>query len=79
MLISSITHFERFAEGAKDLLQEALRKGEILDNEIVIDVGQEITDLSKKKGRKLTWPEVKALFKRGNDFNKKAVRENWYK
>ena len=75
----TIQHFDNYAEGAKDLLQEALRKGDILDNEIIIEVGQEIADLSSKKGRKLTWPEVKALFKRGNDFNDKARELRWYK
>ncbi len=68
----TIKHFDNYTEGARGLLQEALRKGEILDNEIIIEVGQEIADLSAKKGRKLTWPEVKALFKRGNDFNIKG-------
>ncbi|MCL6296566.1 hypothetical protein [Jejuia spongiicola] len=68
----TLQHFDNYAEGAKDLLQEALRKGDILDDEIIIEVGQEIADLSAKKGSKLTWPEVKALFKRGNDFNDKA-------
>ncbi|AUS06890.1 hypothetical protein [Pseudotamlana carrageenivorans] len=68
----TIQHFDNYVEGAKDLLQEALRKGDILDDEIIIEVGQEIRDLSYKKRRKLTWEEVKVLFKRGNDFNKKA-------
>ncbi|WP_282056835.1 hypothetical protein [Maribacter luteus] len=68
----TIQHFDNYVEGASDLLQEALRKGDILDGEIIIEIGQEIADLSAKKGRKLTWPEVKALFKRGQDFNKKA-------
>ncbi len=31
-----------------------------------------------KKGRKLTCPELKALWKRGNDFNKKARNNDWY-
>jgi hypothetical protein len=60
----TIQHFDRYAEGASLRLQEALRNAEILDDEIIIDVGQDIADLSAKKGRKLTWPEVKALFKR---------------
>ena len=32
----------------------------------------EKNDIAIKKGRKLSWEEVKALFKRGNDFNAKA-------
>ncbi|MCU0337461.1 MAG: hypothetical protein MUF12_06325, partial [Sediminibacterium sp.] len=31
------------------------------------------------KSRKLTWPELKALWKRGNDFNAKAVDNGWYR
>lgn len=27
---------------------------------------------------KPSWAEIRALFKRGNDFNKKAVRDEWY-
>jgi hypothetical protein len=68
----TIQHFDNYVEGATNLLQEALRKGDILDDEIIIELGQEIADLSNKKGRKLTWEEVKALFKRRQDFNKKA-------
>jgi len=74
----TIQHFDRYAEGASLRLQEALRNAEILDDEIIIDVGQDIADLSAKKGRKLTWPEVKALFKRGQDFNKKGLDEYGY-
>lgn len=74
----TIQHFDNYVEGAKDLLEEALRKGDILDDEIIIEVGQEIKDLSDKKRRKLTWPEVKALFKRGQDFNKKGLDEYGY-
>ncbi|WP_111307778.1 hypothetical protein [Confluentibacter sediminis] len=75
----TIQHFDNYAEGARDLLQEALRKGDILDDEIIIEIGQEISDLSAKKGRKLTWEEVKVLFKRGQDFNNKARELRWYK
>ncbi|MEE9379014.1 MAG: hypothetical protein V3V33_13360, partial [Candidatus Lokiarchaeia archaeon] len=68
----TLQHFDEFAPGTRNLIDEALRKGDILDDEIIIEVGQEIADISAKKGRKLTWEEVKVLFKRGNDFNDKA-------
>ncbi len=68
----TLQHFERYAPGTRELIDEALRKGDFLDDEIIIEVGQEIADLSAKKGRNLTWEEVKVLFKRGHDFNEKA-------
>ncbi len=58
-------------------IDEALRKGE-LTGDIVEEGGEVLKDISEKKGRKLNWEEVKALFKRGNDFNKKAVQNRWY-
>ena len=68
----TLQHFDEFAPGTRNLIDEALRKGEFLDDQIIIEVGEEIADISAKKGRKLTWTEVKALFKRGQDFNEKA-------
>lgn len=52
------------------LLKEA---GEEFFQEVAEEVGAEVAEQAIKKGRKLTWPEVKLLFKRGNDFNKKGV------
>lgn len=68
----TLQHFEKFALGTRHLIDEALRKGDFLDDEIIIEVAEEIADISAKNGRKLTWDEVKALFKRGHDFNTKA-------
>ncbi|TJY37938.1 hypothetical protein [Pontimicrobium aquaticum] len=73
-----LQHLERYAPGTKDLIDDALRKGEVLDHEIIIEASEVIEDISISKGRNLTWQEVKALFKRGNDFNKKALDEEWY-
>lgn len=40
-----------------------------------IDVNQNLIQAASiKKGGKLTWPELQALFKRGNDFNAKCNR-----
>lgn len=67
-----LQHFDRYAPGTRDLIDEALRKGDFLDDEIIIEVSEEIADLAATKGRNFTWEEVKALFKRGHDFNAKA-------
>ena len=56
---------------AKKFIKEGVEKGD-LDKEIVENNINEINDIAAKKGKKLSWEEVKALFKRGNDFNKKA-------
>ncbi len=53
------------------LTKEAIDKGDF-DKEIVEGLTNEANDIAIKKGRKLSWEEVKALFKRGNDFNAKA-------
>ena len=56
---------------AKKLTKEAIDNGDF-DKEIVEGLTNEANDIAIKKGRKLSWEEVKALFKRGNDFNKKG-------
>jgi len=62
----------------RELIDDLIRSGNFIDTDI-IEVSEKIADVSTKKRRRLTWEEVKALFKRGNDFNKKAVRNRWYK
>jgi TANFOR domain-containing protein len=52
---------------AKEFAEEAVQQGVT-----------EASDLAFTKGRKLTWEELKARFKRGNDFNKKGRDNNWY-
>ncbi|AXT18473.1 hypothetical protein D7030_07530 [Flavobacteriaceae bacterium AU392] len=59
------------------LIDDLIRSGNFIDTDI-IEVSEKVEDLSIKKGRRLTWEEVKAFFKRGNDFNKKAVNLEWY-
>lgn len=46
--------------------------------ETVEEAAEEIIDTAQKQNKKLSWEEVKALFKRGNDFNAKAVTDGWY-
>ncbi|MBC6111944.1 fibronectin type III domain-containing protein [Pedobacter fastidiosus] len=65
-------------DGVSKNIDDVIKKGEF-SIDIIDDVISDIPDISTKKGKKLTWEEVKALFKRGNDFNKKAIRERWDK
>ena len=74
----TLAHFDRYAPGTKESIDEALRTGKYVDTTIN-DAAEIAADISIKKGRTLTWTEVKALFKRGMDFNKKGVREEWYR
>ncbi|WP_417873742.1 hypothetical protein [Xanthomarina gelatinilytica] len=67
----TLAHFDRYAPGTKDLIEEALRTGKYIDTTIN-DAAEVIADISTKKGRTLTWTEVKALFERGRNFNRKA-------
>jgi hypothetical protein len=46
-----------------------------LQDEVVDEVGGEAIEKAIRLKRQLTWPEVQALFKRGNDFNKKGLAE----
>ncbi len=75
-----------------DLLKKSKRTvaEERLMREIVAEVGEdvlreasdELFDLYKlaaKNNRKFSWEEVKAFFKRGNDFNEKSKKLDWYK
>ncbi len=52
-------------------LDDAIARGDFLP-EIVEDSVEEIAEATAKKGSPLSWDQVKALFKRGNDFNAKA-------
>ncbi|MBP1618616.1 MAG: hypothetical protein H6Q14_2443 [Bacteroidetes bacterium] len=56
---------------AKRATKDAIDKGDF-DSYLIESYVDDVNDLSKVKSRKLSWEEVKALFKRGNDFNKKA-------
>jgi len=58
-------------ETAKKNIDDGVKNGDY-DIEEVEEVTQQAEDLAVKKGKKLTWPEIQALFKRGNDFNAKA-------
>lgn len=47
---------------------------EDLVEDIVVKANQEALD----KGKKLTFEQLKAFWKRGNDFNRKSVINDWY-
>ncbi|AUS05349.1 hypothetical protein [Pseudotamlana carrageenivorans] len=65
------------SSGVKTNLDDAIERGDFLP-EIVEDSVEEIAVATAKKGSPLSWDEVKALFKRGNDFNKKAATKYRY-
>ncbi len=46
--------------------------------ETVEEAADEIVDNSVRQNRIFSWDEIKQFFKRGNDFNKKAVNSEWY-
>ena len=69
----TLKHFDNYAPGTSGLIKEALKTGKYVDT-VINDTAEIIVDVSNKLGRKLSWPEVKALFKRGTDFNKTASR-----
>jgi hypothetical protein len=62
---------EAISEVGGKSFNKALKDLEI-DNFVVESYSSTVADVAKTKGRKLTWDEVMALFKRGNDFNRKA-------
>src|SRR6218665_938804 len=59
---------------SKRKIKESIDKGEI-SREAVEESKDEISDIAGKKGRKHSWEEVKALFKRGDNFNRKAGKD----
>ena len=56
----------------KDCAEDAALKA------FVEESSTELKDVASSKSRKLSWEEVKARFKRGNDFNAKAKANGWY-
>ncbi len=63
--------------GAMSAIEEAIENGKFFAD-VIEESMDEILELAEKLERKLEWEEVLALFKRGNDFNKKAIMEKWY-
>jgi len=57
----------------RNTIKSASGAADDIVEEIIEEIAEEGAELAIKKGRKLTWPELQALFKRGNDFNKKGV------
>jgi len=58
-------------DDAEKGLAEALNNGS-LEQDLVESSSNEIKDLASNAKKKLTWEEVRAYFKRGNDFNDKG-------
>jgi hypothetical protein len=70
--------YKTFTNNLQGLVDQAHRSGEVLDD-VVEETAEILQDEFTRKGsKKLTWAEIKALWKRGNDFNDKAVDEDWY-
>ena len=73
-LLSDAKQAKRTVADEKALKELVEEVGE----EAIEDAADEIIDIAAKKGKKFTWEEIKVFFKRGNDFNKKAVDGEWY-
>jgi hypothetical protein len=74
-LVSQIRKADKHVDvqrGIKEIVEEA---GE----EFLAEAKDELVDITLSKGKKLTYEELKAFWKRGNDFNAKAKRLDWYK
>ncbi len=63
---------------ARQYLDEAIKNGDFY-REVIEEAADEIVDFAERNGRPANWSEVLAFFKRGNDFNKKAVESRWYR
>ena len=69
---STLLRFEKYCTtGIRTQIDDLLRSG-AYSNNLIIEGSEVIADISKKLRRKLTWSEVKALFKRGSNFNIKG-------
>jgi hypothetical protein len=76
--VGVVVHNNCLDEAAEAGVKTKLAKeaaGDVVD-EVFDEVGAEAAEQAIKKGRKLTWPELLALFKRGNNFNKEAWTSN---
>jgi hypothetical protein len=64
--------------GAKQLVDQLHKSGKYSKD--VIEDGIEVAiDVVEKTKKRIPWDKLKALFKRGNDFNDKARDLKWYK
>lgn len=82
-LAGAVDDLANLADDARKLIDDAIEEGagkqlvkeskEAITDAITMEkMALDLADEASKKGRKLTWHEVKALFKRGNDFNRKG-------
>ena len=58
-------------------IDDAIKRGDV-DAETLEEVTAEVQDIAASKKKKLSWQEIQALFKRGNDFNRKGRLEYDY-
>lgn len=63
--------------GIKQRIDDAVKNGEFLDD-VVEEVAEQIQDIVEREGRRLDWERIKALFQRGNNFNKKGYAKYDY-
>ena len=68
-----------FDQHVSDNIYKSVANGEYT-HEMAETIIQETAEAERRLSKKLTWPEVQALFKRGNDFNAKArtATPPWY-
>ncbi len=67
---------------AGNFINKAIKEGNVdgipIDEAVIDNTLIDISAKASTKGSGLTFPEVKALWQRGNDFNAKARINNWY-
>lgn len=73
-ILEKIKKGTRTLDNDKAIAKLTAEVGDDLVEDVLIDASEEILD----KGKKLTLEEVKAYWKRGNDFNAKSKRLKWY-
>jgi hypothetical protein len=69
--------YQTFSRNTQDLVDQAHRSGEVLDD-VVEEAAEVLEDEFINKGSKLDWSEIRALWRRGNDFNRRAIDQEWY-
>lgn len=63
-------------DGADGVAKRELKKAKetgLIDTDVIESGVNELNDIATKKGNKLSWEEIQKFFKRGNDFNRKAL------
>lgn len=74
-ILDEVKKAERTVVNEKALKEFVEEVGE----EFIEESAEELKDITIKKGKKLSFDELKAFWNRGNDFNSKAKELNWYR